>query len=173
MMNCTEFRSAFAPAAADAAILEHVRSCDPCLDYAAHVDPDIMFRAIGGVEMIPPGGVDAFVADVMSAVHVRQTEDELTPRRAPLSWTRRLAVAATLIAGITGGTLVYRHEQGVVISSAPLIAHRSPLSTSIATKPVVATYSSPNATIVEMPAEGGKNEPHVVMILDENLPADL
>src|SRR5258708_35729805 len=68
-MNCIEFRSAFAPATDDAAILEHVRSCDPCLDFAAHADPDIMFRAIGGAEMIPPGGVDAFVGDVMRAVH--------------------------------------------------------------------------------------------------------
>src|SRR5437762_846987 len=47
-MNCNEFRSAFAPASSDAAVLEHVRSCDPCLDFAAHVDPDIMFRALGG-----------------------------------------------------------------------------------------------------------------------------
>jgi len=37
---------------------------------------------------------------------------------------------------------------------------------------VVATYSSSKATIVEMPAESG-NSPQVVMILDENLPADL
>ena len=64
-MNCQDFRAAFAPATGDAAILEHVRSCDPCLDFAAHSDPDIMFRAIGGSDMIPPGGVDAFVGDVM------------------------------------------------------------------------------------------------------------
>ena len=171
-MNCNEFRSAFAPASDDAAILEHIRSCDACLDFAAHADPDIMFRAIGGLEMIPPGGVDAFVNDVLSAVHLRKTEDELAPRRAPLSWTRKLAVAATLIAGITGATLVYQSET-VTIPAKPLSPQHSALSTrSFATKPVVATYSSPKATIVEMPAEGG-NEPHVVMILDENLPADL
>src|SRR3954469_824859 len=109
-MNCTEFRSAFAPATEDAAILEHVRTCDACLDFAAHVDPDIMFRAIGGAEMIPPGGIDLFVDDVMRAVHLRKAEDDLAPRRATISWTRRLAIAATLVTGVTGGMLVYRHE---------------------------------------------------------------
>jgi len=40
------------------------------------------------------------------------------------------------------------------------------------TKPIVETYSSSKATIVEMPAESA-NDARVVMILDENLPADL
>jgi hypothetical protein len=171
-MNCSEFRSAFAPATDDAAILEHVRSCDPCLDFAAHADPDIIFRAIGGAEMIPPGGVDAFVDDVMHAVHLRKAEDELAPRRAPLGWTRKLAVAATFAAGITGATLVWQHEQ-VSPVQATLSTQHSALSTrNLVTKPVVETYSSNKATIVEMPAESG-NSPQVVMILDENLPADL
>lgn len=170
-MNCLEFRSAFAPETDDAAILEHVRACDPCLDFAAHVDPDIMFRAIGGGEMIPPGGVDAFVDDVMRAVHLRQAEDDLTPHRAPLGWTRKLAVAATLIAGITGGALMY--ERGQVAPANHLSPQSAVLSPRVLqTKPVVATYSSSKATIVEMPAESG-NSPQVVMILDENLPADL
>lgn len=170
-MNCSEFRSAFAPATDDAAILEHVRSCDPCLDFAAHADPDILFRAIGGADMIPPGGVDAFVSDVMHAVHLRKAEDELAPRRAPLGWTRKLAVAATFAAGITGATLVWQHDR--VPAQAPLSTQHAALNTrNFATKPVVETYSSNKATIVEMPAESG-NSPQVVMILDENLPADL
>ena len=172
-MNCLEFRSAFAPSTEDPRVLEHVRVCDPCLDFAAHNDPDIMFRAIGGAEMIPPGGVDAFVNDVMHAVQLRKAEDELAPRRHHMSWTRRLAVAATLIAGITGGALVYERDHRVTPVAPTLIAHRSSLSTDkLVTKPVVATYSSKNATIVEVPADGG-NTPQVVMIVDENLPADL
>ena len=172
-MNCLEFRAAFAPSTEDPRVLEHVRVCDPCLDFAAHNDPDIMFRAIGGAEMIPPGGIDAFVGDVMHAVQLRKAEDELAPRRHDLSWTRRLAVAATLIAGITGGTLVYEREHQATTVTPTLIAQHSSLrSRNLVTKPIVATYSSKNATIVEVPAESG-NEPQVVMIVDENLPADL
>ena len=172
-MNCQDFRAAFAPATGDAAILEHVRSCDPCLDFAAHSDPDIMFRAIGGSDMIPPGGVDAFVGDVMRAVHLRKAEDDLSPRRAAISWTRRLAVAATIAIGITGGAIVYEHEQTTEPAAQPLITHHSSLVTrNLATKPIVETYSSSKATIVEMPAESA-NDARVVMILDENLPADL
>jgi len=172
-MNCVEFQSAFVPDTEDATILEHVRSCDACLDFAARVDADIMFRAIGGADLIPPGGVDAFVQDVMAVVHLRKTEDDLAPRRATMSWTRRLAVAATLIAGITGGTLVYERDRNAASSAPLLITHHSSLVTqNLVTKPVVATYSSKNATIVEVPAESG-NDPQVVMIVDENLPADL
>jgi hypothetical protein len=175
-MNCQDFRAAFAPATDDTAILEHVRSCDPCLDFAAHSDPDVMFRAIGGSDMIPPGGVDAFVDDVMRAVHLRKAEDDLSPRRAPISWTmswtRKLAVAATIAIGITGGAIVYEHEQ-TTTPAAPLSTQHSALSTRVlATKPIVETYSSSKATIVEMPAESA-NDARVVMILDENLPADL
>jgi len=173
-MNCNEFRSAFAPASSDAAVLEHVRSCDPCLDFAAHVDPDIMFRALGGAEMIPPGGIDLFVEDVMRAVHLRKAEGDLAPHRATVSWTRRLAIAATLVTGVFGGTLVYRYEQ-TPAPTQPLVVHHS-FSTApkmaLATKPLVESYSSSNATIVEMPAESA-NDAQVVMILDENLPADL
>ena len=171
-MNCVDFRSAFTPATEDAAILAHVRTCDPCLDFAAHVDPDIMFRAIGGAEMIPPGGVDLFVDDVMRAVHLRKAEDDLAPRRATISWTRRLAIAATLVSGVIGGTLVYHHEQAPTPVKTFIAQHSSLSSVPRATKPVVETYSSPKATIVEMPAESA-NDAQVVMILDENLPADL
>jgi len=40
------------------------------------------------------------------------------------------------------------------------------------TKPVVETYESKNATIVEVPSEA-KDDVQVVMIFDESLPADL
>jgi uncharacterized protein (UPF0333 family) len=44
---------------------------------------------------------------------------------------------------------------------------------SFATKPVVETYESDSATIVEMPSEGAADDVKIVMIFDENLPADL
>ena len=105
MISCREFRDAFAPATSDAGLMEHVRSCDACLDFAAHVDPDIMFRAIGGTEMIPPGGVNAFVDDVMRQVRVRSAANVVT-MQSHWSW-RRLSAAAAIVAGITVGTTIY------------------------------------------------------------------
>jgi len=40
------------------------------------------------------------------------------------------------------------------------------------TRPVVDTYESKNATIIEVPSES-KDDVQVVMIFDESLPADL
>ena len=42
----------------------------------------------------------------------------------------------------------------------------------LTTKPVVETYESDNATIVEMPSNPG-DDVQLVMIFDENLPVDL
>ncbi|HEV7921110.1 MAG TPA: hypothetical protein VGR02_10020, partial [Thermoanaerobaculia bacterium] len=81
-------------------MLEHVRACDACLDHAAAIDPDIMFRALGGDSILPPGGVDSFVSDVMREVHLRGTEN--TGVNSVAGWPRRLAVAATVAAMIAG-----------------------------------------------------------------------
>src|SRR5229473_6863303 len=98
MISCETFRATFAPETSDTGVLEHIRSCDACLDFAAAIDPDVLFRAIGGGEMVPPGGVDAFVADVMREVHLRSTESSLAPRHV-IHWPQRLAIAATIAAG--------------------------------------------------------------------------
>ena len=42
----------------------------------------------------------------------------------------------------------------------------------LATKPIIETYDSENATIVEVPSEEA-DDVKIVMIFDENLPADL
>lgn len=170
MISCTSFRNTFAPATDDAALLEHIRSCDACLDHAAAVDPDILFRAIGGAEMIPPGGVDAFAADVMREVRLRSTEQSINAAHRVLAWPQRLAIAATIAAGVIGGALFYGHGRtGAPVSTAPVVAlHASQLTT----KPVVETYDSATATIVEVPTEGA-SDVRVVMVFDEQLPADL
>jgi hypothetical protein len=178
MIACQTFRSRFQPATTDAELLEHLRCCDGCLDHAAHLDPDVLFRALGGAEMVPPGGLDAFVGDVMREVRLRSTEESLAPHKT-LSWPRRLAVAAAFAAGITGTALVYQSqrmtgEHGPV----PAAAFHTPVSVSavqpvkLTTKPIVETYDSQNATIVEVPNENASNV-QVVMIFDEKLPADL
>lgn len=173
MISCTTFRNTFAPATDDAALLEHIRSCDACLDHAASIDPDILFRAIGGAEMIPPGGVEAFAADVMREVRLRETEQSLAARR-PLAWPQRLAIAATLAAGVIGGALFYGHGHAAAPLPAgpaiPVAALHAPAA--LTTKPVVETYDSATATIVEVPTEGA-SDVKVVMVFDEQLPADL
>ncbi|SRR5581483_2140904 len=170
MINCTQFRANFEPATEIPSILEHVRACDACLDYAASIDPDIMFRAIGGGELIPPGGVDAFVGDVMREVRLRATEK--TTHRV-ISWPRRLAVAATLMAGITGGALMWERSMAPVAPAVhPVIQHHLAAVVPAASKPVIEKYDSDSATIVEMPAAGA-NDAQIVMIIDEKLPANL
>ncbi len=167
MISCTEFRAQFRRGTDDAAMLQHLRACDPCLDHAAHLDPDVMFRAIGGGVIVPPGGVDAFVDGVMNAVHLKKAEGAIV-RRPAMSWTRKLAIAAALGVGVTGATIVYQLEHGPATSPMQ-VRSEIPLTT----KQVVETYSSANATIVEVPAENAGDNTKVVMIVDENLPADL
>ncbi len=66
MISCQSFRANLQTRTPE--VLEHLRKCDACLEYAVSVDPDNFFRAIGGEELEPPGGVEAFTADVMAQV---------------------------------------------------------------------------------------------------------
>jgi hypothetical protein len=174
MMTCESFRARFHAATEDAALLAHLRSCDRCLDHAASVDPDVLFRSLGGDEMVPPGGVDAFVDDVMRQVRVRGTESAMKARNV-VSWPRRLAVAATIAAGFTGAMLFNRGGAAPELLTPIAVARRVAPVTSqkLATKPIVETYESQNATIFEVPAEEAGDDVKIVMIFDENLPADL
>ena len=176
MMTCHYFRTNLQPGNADAAMLEHLRHCDACLDFAMSVDPDLFFRSLGGEELIPPGGIDAFVGDVMSQVRVHDAEASLAPRHTVSAW-QRWAIAATVAAGVTGATLAYRFEHPAprvtrtpsVNVAQTLLSVQRPTAT--ATKSFVETYSSHDATIVEMPNDGSDTK--VVMIFDDKLPADL
>ena len=171
MITCDTFHKRFEPGTDDVEVLEHLRSCDACLDMAAHVDPDVMFRAIGG-DVIPAGGIEAFTEDVMRQIQVRDTEHKLAPVRV-LSWSRRLAVAAVFAAGFTGTLFIsQRSTVSPVETTAPvqIAAAISPMK--LTTKPIVESYESANATIVEVPSEGA-DDTRIVMVFDENLPADL
>ncbi len=175
MMTCQYFRANLQPGTTDVGVLEHLRLCDACLDHAMGIDPDLFFRSLGGTELVPPGGVDAFVGDVMSQVRVRNAETSFAPRKAARVW-QRLAVAATVAAGVAGASLVYRFEAVVpaaqpvrVLASASRVVPARPQI--LATKSFVETYSSHDATIVEMPNDG--SDAKIVMIFDEKLPADL
>ena len=176
MMSCELFRSRFHAGTDEAVLLDHLRACDRCLDFAANVDPDVMFRALGGDDLVPPGGVDAFVDDVMRQVRVRTAETTVaTPR--PVSWHRRLAIAATIAAGVTGATLFYNsNTQDPVTAASPRpVAVSIPArpQAQLATRPVIESYESENATILEVPTESASDDVKIVMIFDENLPVDL
>ena len=110
MMSCESFRTRFHANTDDAALLEHLRSCDRCLDFAAHADPDILFRALGGDDLVPPGGVDAFVAGVMQQVRVRDAETTVAAGHV-VSWPRRFAMAAAVAIAAFSGLLVIRNQQ--------------------------------------------------------------
>lgn len=170
MISCERFRKSFAPGTESPALLEHLRSCDPCLDFAAEADPDVMFRALGGQEMIPPGGIEAFVDDVMQQVRVREAENVAVPERV-ISWPRRLAMAATVAAAVTGATFVYRVDP-LAPAVQPVVQQQAARVAPLTTKPVIEMYESDNATIVEVPTEA-TDDVKIVMIFDENLPADL
>jgi hypothetical protein len=170
MMTCQQFRANLQPGTTDAALLEHLRHCDACLDHAMGIDPDLFFRSIGGEELVPPGGVDAFVGDVMSQVRVRSAETSLAPHHANV-W-RRLAIAATFAIAVTSATLAYRVEHRAPVSQpTQLVVAAKARPAVTATKSFVETYSSHNATIVEVPNDG--SDAKVVMIFDDTLPADL
>lgn len=170
MISCDRFRSRFTAATEDIELLGHLRTCDACLAVAAEIDPEVIFRAIGG-EITPPGGVDAFVGDVMREVRLRSAEERLEP--APAPWHRRFAIAATVAAVAIGGLFVsQRHETPV--KSVPVAHVVRPAAASVArvSRPVIENYESQSATIVEVPTEGA-GDVQVVMIFDENLPKDL
>jgi hypothetical protein len=163
MITCDAFRAQFTPATDDAALLDHLRSCDACLNFAAERDGDVLFRSLGG-DLVPPGGVDAFVDDVMRAVQIRSAESSVSSRG--VRWPRKMAIAATVAAAITGAAMVYEHNRPPIVM--PPLAHHIVKS---APKPVIENYESQNATIVEVPTEG--EDVKVVMVFDESLPADL
>ncbi len=174
MITCESFRTRFHSGTEDAALLAHLRACDRCLDFAATADPDVMFRALGGDELVPPGGVDAFVDDVMRQVRVRGAENTVHAPHAA-SWTRRFAVAATVAAAVTGATLVYRYDAPATLAprrATPSVRATPVAQVALVSKPVVERYESDTATILEVPTEPN-DDVTIVMIFDENLPADL
>ena len=131
MMNCDSFRKRFHAGTEDAALLEHLRSCDRCLDFAAHADPDVLFRSLGGSEMIPPGGLDAFVSGVMQQVRVRDAETVVATRRVVL-WPRRLAMAAAVGAAVFGATTGVAAARSAPAATSAFAAE----SSSVASRPV-------------------------------------
>lgn len=167
MITCDSFRTQFTPGTNDGALLEHLRSCDACLNFAAERDEDVLFRSIGGGDLVPPGGVDAFVDDVMRAVQIRSAESTMSSHG--VAWPRKLAIAATIAAALAGAGVVYEKSHAPVVVPGPSVRVAHAIATT--RKPVIESYDSQKATIVEMPTE--REDVKVVMVLDDTIPADL
>ena len=137
------------------------------------VDPDLFFRSLGGDELVPPGGVDAFVGDVMSQVRVHDAEASLAPRhasaRGSAGQSRRRSLPASPAPRSRIATNIARRRSRCIVVAQTRCLCRGRDRT--ATKSFVETYSSHDATIVEMPNDGSDTK--VVMIFDDKLPADL
>ncbi|MGA7613837.1 MAG: hypothetical protein WBX15_01535 [Thermoanaerobaculia bacterium] len=173
-MNCVAFRELCRKFEQTPEMLAHLRACNECLEFAVAIDPDYLFRSLGGDELIPPGGVDAFVSDVMSEVHVRSTERKLQGRRriAPV-W--RWSAAAALFVGIVAASLTYAPSPSDAVPgpAVQIAAHQTTSAvTPVMTRPVVENYRSSSATIVEVPVQNA-SDIQVVMVFDDSLPADL
>lgn len=172
MLTCDGFREECRQNIDSAEGRAHVRACATCLEFAVSIDPDYLFRSIGGEDLVPPGGVDAFVGDVMQQVHVRRAEASMH-RVVRFPAMARWSVAATLAAAVIGAAIWYRPATQAPLPVTTVAAAR-PSVPAVATmaRPVVENYESPNAMIVEVPTESD-NDLKIVMIFDESLPVDL
>ena len=166
-MNCNSFRRALASDDLSAEALAHMRSCTACLEAAVAIDPDFIFRSLG-TPVDPPGGVDAFVGDVMQQVHLRQTEKSLERRRY-FTPGYRWAAAAALAIAVSSVLLTTRSDQAPVTTATRQQAAVSAVPASL---PVIESYEESGAMIVELPAQES-DDLKVVMIFDETLPVDL
>lgn len=170
-MNCDAFRQAIEQETDDAAVRGHLRACATCLEWAVSVDPDCMFRSIGTEEAEPPGGTDAFVADVLRQIEIRDAERRMERRSVRFTPVFRWSAAAALAVGVLGTLLVQRDgREAFVPAAAPAAVVAE--ATIIVDRPVIEQYDSAGATIIEVPAQN-ENEIRLVMIFDESLPVDL
>ena len=172
MMQCETFRSILQTDDQRPEILEHLRSCEGCLEYATTVDPDVLFRSLGGQDLVPPGGIDAFTSSVMQQVALRQKEASMSAQGS----TRvvRWAAAAVAAGIIIGSSLFVGRPTALAPARAgnrTLVAAHASLA-AVTQKPVIENYESAKATIVEVPSEDA-SDVKLVMIFDDSLPADL
>ena len=74
MISCQAFRSTVRPGSDDANVLQHLRSCDSCLEYAVQVDPDYFFRSLSD-ELLPLARVTVeFLAEAGKSERIQQRQ---------------------------------------------------------------------------------------------------
>jgi len=171
-MRCEDFRTAILEKTGSDEVLSHLRSCEACMNFAIEHDPDLMFRAIGG-EMEPPGGAEAFAAEVIQQIHVRETERRFARPSGGPGRFQRWAIAAAAAFTVVTGALFWPRETKV---DAPVevvqVAHTEVVRAPTMVRPVVEKWDSSSAMIIEIPEEE-TSDLKVVMVFDESLPADI
>lgn len=173
-MTCDEFRSSPFSGEPSAEFLKHLRNCAACMNYAAEQDELNLFRALGGDDLVPPGGVDLFVGDVMRQIHVSEAARIAAPRKSlTLRYVMGLAAAAALTA-LSFSLVQPRGTDLNIQQPEGLVAQQNLTRHAELSLPVVENYDNSSATIVEIPNDQTSGEDvKVVMIFDESLPADL
>lgn len=172
-MRCDDFKIAIQSEEPSAETLEHLRNCADCLDFAAEINPDNLFRSLGGDDLVPPGGIDQFTAEVMQQVTALE-RIRLPRQRAQAKPGYVWSLAAALGVAVMSFALVNGRQD--VAAPVPAVAKvNRPVIEEVATgltAPVIEEYENSSAMIVEVPVQetGGVQ---VVMIFDESLPADL
>lgn len=170
-MSCTTFERALAEGPLSSAALSHMRSCASCLESAVAFDPENLFRSLGGEGLIPSGGADTFVSEIMQQIHMRQTEKTLRPAPAGLSRPYRWSAAAALVVMTLAAALSFA-PWGSGPSPSGVVAKSERIAGPTLVRPVVEEYEATGATIVELPMESS-SDARVVMVFDESLPVDL
>ncbi|HVT44450.1 MAG TPA: hypothetical protein VMT00_08670 [Thermoanaerobaculia bacterium] len=169
-MTCETFRSLIVSGEASPETLAHLRGCVNCVELAVEVDPENLFRSLGGTELMPAGGVDSFVDGVMQQLQLRKAE-VVIGRGAAHSRLYRWAVAAVLVIGIGAAAFMSRPSGVVsVVTTDAAVERVMPVVES--SRPVVESYEGAEATIIELPSDPA-SDMQIVMIFDESLPADL
>ncbi|MDX1583053.1 MAG: hypothetical protein R3338_05560 [Thermoanaerobaculia bacterium] len=178
-MKCEDLRTMLRSGQESPELQEHLRACAECLELAVSIEPASMFATLGGEEVVPPGGVDLFVSDVMNEIRLRETEKSLDAGDHPVRVAWWWSAAAAIFILLTTWLAVQSYDRPDVTSpNAPAavaedrtISEPERVEPSV-TRPVIDDYERAEAMIVELPSES-TDDLKIVMIFDENLPQDL
>jgi hypothetical protein len=168
-MTCDRFRSALPATADEPLVLAHLRECDDCMNWVADENPELLFRALGGDDLVPPGGVDGFVAEVMQQVELSDLQRQIRPPRRVSRWSGWAAAALFAVATATFAIREVINTPNEL--TVPAIASELETAPSFH-RPIIEHYANAAAMIVEVPTSDSEDF-KLVMIFDDSLPVDL
>jgi anti-sigma factor RsiW len=140
-------------------VREHLRSCDPCREMVAELEPAM---PVSWALAADPGPQDdRFVGEVLAGVHQRSLERRLARRR-----SRLLTAAATAAALLLGGTAVVRHLVGPV----PPVVAIAPSPRRPAPEPAFVEVDETGVRVYQLtPASQSPESIQVAFIVDPHL----